>query len=174
MNPPLLLPLTHRYEVRRTDLFIAQLMGAFFSKIAMGMLIILLLFAAYAGGSGEMPEDSSTILRVLCAIVSMLFVLVFWALLQLVTVAIMAFCRKNKGVACWHTLLLTEEGLIEKTDFNETLHRWNGLHKIRTTFGYYYIFVTETVFHLVPKRSFDSPQDAQRFMDEIRQRAAIK
>jgi hypothetical protein len=171
MNPPPTLPTTHRYEVRRSDLFTAYLISVFFSKITMGMLIVLMGVAAFACSTGEMPKEYPGIVRVVAAMFGILSVLVFWGVLHLVIVTIMVFGRANKGLLGFHTLVLTEAGLVEKTDYNETLHRWNGFHKVRDSFGYLFLFVTETMYHQVPKKSFGSREEAQRFAAEIRQRS---
>ena len=41
----------------------------------------------------------------------------------------MAYARPQKGVLGPHTLVLTDEGLIERTEYNETLRRWKGLDR---------------------------------------------
>jgi hypothetical protein len=174
LNPPPQLTMTHRYEVRRTDLFIAHLLAMFYNKIIVGMLVVLMLFAAYGLGMSNEAKEYSIGVRIFTSLFAMLSVLILWVILQLILAALMVFGRKNQGIVCWHTLTITDEGLTEKTDYNQTLQRWNGFHRIRDTFGYYYIFVTEALFHLVPKKSFNSPKDAQCFMDEIRRRAGIK
>ncbi|MEY4387823.1 MAG: YcxB-like protein [Verrucomicrobiota bacterium] len=174
MNPPPLLQTTHRYELRRKDLFLAQFIGLLHSKVAIGLLILLMVYGAYTLSTSDEAMGQSLAVRILAAMFAMLIVILFWILFHLVIVSTLVFGRKHKGLLGGHTLVLTDAGLIEKTEYNENLHRWNGFHKIRDTIGYYYIFVTDTLFHLVPKRSFKSPTDAQRFIDEIRQRAALK
>src|SRR6266480_2106046 len=65
---------------------------------------------------------------------------------------------------------VTEAGLTERTDVNESLHRWTGFHKLIWTRNYFYIFVTDAIVHVVPKRAFDSEKEARVFQTAIERR----
>jgi len=70
-----------------------------------------------------------------------------------------------------HVLEITEEGLIERTDYNETLHRWPSIGRILSLCGYLYIYVSDTNAHQVPKGCF-SPQEIETFEADLRTRAS--
>jgi len=78
----------------------------------------------------------------------------------------------NRGLVGEHLLEVTEAGLIERTDVNESLHRWTGFHKLISTRKYFYIFVTDAIVHVVPKRAFDSENEARVFQTAIERRGS--
>ena len=78
---------------------------------------------------------------------------------------------QHRGVIGKHTLQITDEGLIERTDVNEAISKWAGLHKVVSGPKYLYIYVTESNAHIVPKRYFPS-HGIEGFAAELRSRAA--
>jgi hypothetical protein len=101
----------------------------------------------------------------LCALV-----FTFMAVLQVVFQVFWTFLNKNRGVLGVHELEIRNEGLAERTDVNESMHRWSGFHKISRTRRFLFIFVTDNIVHYVPVRCFPSNEDAKRFQDEIQRR----
>jgi hypothetical protein len=81
-----------------------------------------------------------------------------------------AFLFKQRGVVGKHVLQITEQGLVESTDFNESLHKWPSVCRILSLWGYLYIYVSDMNTHQVPKRYF-SPQEIADFEGELRARA---
>ena len=81
------------------------------------------------------------------------------------------FVNKNRGVIGEHTLEIRDDGLLEKTAVNESLHRWAGFHKIQASRSYLFVFVTDNIVHYVPLRSFVSADAAKEFRDELQRRA---
>ena len=88
----------------------------------------------------------------------------------LIPVVLMLFFRKYRGLLGQHELEIRDDGLVERTDVNESLHRWTGFHKVVTTRRFLYIYVTDSNFHIVPKKSFASKPDALLFQSEIEKR----
>jgi len=152
-------------------LFIGHLIAIRHSRLIMGMLLILLVFAGVQGFVAT-PEATEypLVVRSIAAIIWIILALVFFGIIQLITVAIIAYGREHKGLLGVHTLVLTQEGLIERTDYNETLHRWKGFHRIRETSRYLYLYVSEVLYHQIPKRSFTSGEEMRSFLDEIKSR----
>ena len=152
-----------------------QLIAIRFSRILVGMFICLLVYGAISGFSipaTEAPgEPPSLVLRFASAVMAMIFLSVFATIGQVIVTAIMAYAREQKGVIGKHTLVLTDDGLIERTDYNETLHRWKGLFRVRESGHYIFLYVTEAQYHLMPKCSFASVDEMRSFLDEIQGRA---
>ena len=91
------------------------------------------------------------------------------AIMGLVT----SFTGRHRGVLGRHTLEITDEGLRERTDVNDTLHRWPGLTRVFSVGGYLFIYLGESTAHFqVPKRGF-SPEVFKKFEAEIRRRANL-
>jgi len=78
--------------------------------------------------------------------------------------------NKDRGVLGEHEIEVRDEGLVERTDVNESTHRWSGFYKIKRTSKFIFIFVTDNIVHYVPMRCFPSNEDANRFQDEIEKR----
>ena len=95
----------------------------------------------------------------------MAFLLFFQAIAGLAS----AFLMKHKGVVGQHTLEITEAGLIERTEVNETLHRWPGVCRMFSFLGYLFIYVGEHNVHQVPKRNL-APEVIANFETELRAR----
>lgn len=96
------------------------------------------------------------------------FVSVFTIAVTLVTVLF----RKYRGFLGKHELEIRDEGLIERTDINESLHRWAGFHKIVLTRRHLFIYVTDNNAHVVPRRCFATESELLAFRDELLRRTA--
>ena len=71
-----------------------------------------------------------------------------------------AFVFKQRGVVGEHTLEITERGLSERTEYNESLARWPSIRRLHSTRRYLYIYISDFNFHPVPKRCFDKEKIA--------------
>jgi hypothetical protein len=80
------------------------------------------------------------------------------------------FVNKNRGVVGEHTIEIRDDGLIERTAVNESLHRWPGFGKIQASRRYLFIFATDNIVHYVPLRSFPSAEAATDFRNELQSR----
>ncbi len=85
----------------------------------------------------------------------------------MVLTSCMVMFKKYRGFLGDHELEIRDEGLAERTDVNESLHRWAGFHKVVTTGRYLYIYVTDNNVHIVPRRFFASEQEQRAFRDKI-------
>lgn len=92
------------------------------------------------------------------------------ALSLIAGLATMLFFGKQRGVIGEHVIEIRDDGLMEKTAFNESLHRWNGLHKIIASPVALLVYVTEHSAHYIPIRAFPSKDEAARFEAELRSR----
>ena len=93
-----------------------------------------------------------------------------FATLQIMFQVIMLFTGRHRGVIGEHVIEIRDDGLMEKTSFNESLHRWNGLHKIVASRAAISVYVTEFQAHYIPLRAFPSKEEAARFEAELRKR----
>ena len=102
---------------------------------------------------------------------AVLFTSAMFCLVGIVTTLVMSCAvtfKKLRGLLGAHELEIRDDGLVERTEFNESVHRWRGFHKIVTTGRYLYIFVTDNSVHIVPRRHFASGEDLGAFRDEIK------
>lgn len=169
--PPLLNP--HHsitYEITRGDIFVNwmtvmlrnRLMQVF---IPVTMLICVALRLLPELGRAALP--ALLIRAALEGIGFITFLLCFQAILGLASSYLMA----HRGVLGVHTLTITEAGLIEQTDVNETLHRWEGVSRLVSLFGYLFIYIGENNSHQVPRRALPATA-LENFETALRARMA--
>jgi YcxB-like protein len=167
--PPGEAHLTIQYELRKTDLFAVNLAVVFRNRMLMLLMAVLpipLIWSTLSGPEAKaLPVAVQVAMAVLIFLAFLIIYLVFMALLILANISF----RKHRGVLGQHTLQITDEGLIERTEFNEALHKWAGMHKIISGRKYLYIYFTEFQAHTVPKRYFTS-HGIEGFEGELRKR----
>ncbi|OZB90139.1 YcxB family protein [Paenibacillus sp. XY044] len=69
-----------------------------------------------------------------------------------------------------HTITLADEGIIESTSVNESIHKWGGIRDIENNEDYIFIFLNQTMAHIIPKRAFPSTETAAVFLKEAQTR----
>lgn len=79
--------------------------------------------------------------------------------------------RPLPAVICEHVIHLTDRGLIETTEYNETLHKWNDVTKCTVTKHYVYIHLLNSGIHIIPRKFFPSDEALIRFREELEKRA---
>jgi hypothetical protein len=98
---------------------------------------------------------------------------VFNVALQIVFQVFWLFANKNRGVVGEHEFEIRDDGLVEKSPFNESLHRWAGFRKIGASRNYLYVFVTDNIVHYIPHAAFASKEEADNFRAELQRRAKV-
>ena len=76
-------------------------------------------------------------------------------------------CSADNFVAQAHAAairLLSDDGVVEKTAFNESKNLWPGIFKVTETADYIFIFITLHAAHIIPKRAFPDSESAARFV----------
>ena len=172
LPPPLPRTVSVRYRLTKGDLFRWQVYQIIRNLVLLGCFILCSTFLVVSDLS--QPDMAGRSLWFKC------FFVVFFAplfggivfLLSLVPLGLMVAFRSHRGLVGEHLLEVTETGLIERTDVNESLHRWTGFHKLISTRRYFYIFVTDAIVHVVPKRAFDSENEARVFQTAIERRGS--
>jgi hypothetical protein len=108
---------------------------------------------------------------------TILYVIVWFALMAsivwsvtVLSLALPVAFKKHKGLLGEHELEIQHEGLVERTAFNEAIHRWAGFHKVVNTRRFLLIYVTDNTAHIVPRRCFPSEQELKHFETVLRSR----
>ena len=78
----------------------------------------------------------------------------FLMLVNLALQIILVFSGKNRGLVGAMELEIRDDGLVEKTEVSESLFRWTGFHKIRSSRNFLFLYVTESNALYVPRRFF--------------------
>lgn len=164
--------LSVKFSIGKWDLVRCRMWVIFHHRF---ILLLLLACSALVGfqtafGLSTLPVAG----RLVCGVLAAAFMFCFLACFQFAVQCLWAIVRPNRGVLGMHEFEIRDDGLFEKTDVNESLHRWSGFQKIGSTRNFLFIFVTDNIVHYFPWKAFASDQDAQRFLGEIRRRANIK
>lgn len=81
-------------------------------------------------------------------------------------IMILLMSSKNNGILGKHTYTLLPEGLHEETIANEGLNKWHGVISIKPAGSYLLIQIAACLFHIIPKKSFDSSEQFEEFTSQ--------
>jgi hypothetical protein len=156
------------YELTRWDVFANWMTVIFRNRILQVFILVILLFNGWLILGPKFGTHSPG--RFLLDTLVYLATFLGWiAFLQVVLGLANAFIPKHRGGGGRHVLEITEQGLVERTDCNETLHRWPSICRVLSRWGYLYIYVSDTNSHQIPKRYF-SASEMDSFEAELRRR----
>lgn len=113
-------------------------------------MVATLLLASFAGATGGIAAG---------------FV---FSLLQMAVLT-----RASNGVLGEHTFMLCDDGLHESTAVNESMVKWSGITAVDRTPSYIYIQVAPGLFHVLPRRDFESAAAYDEFWEALRSRAKL-
>ncbi len=157
----------HSYTLNRWDLLQAQLHGLSRNRVLMFFSVASSLFAASI--TLQSPGLIAHTLFVKGCVFAFFALLmsIFIAAVTTVVLWVMILVGKHRGVLGAHSLEITPTGLIERTDFNETVFRWQGIQDVIRTRKYLYLWITDFMVFSVPLRSFESLEAARVFQSEV-------
>jgi hypothetical protein len=156
-----------KYSLARGDIF----RWHFYLLRRNRVLTIFILIASLAMAWNDLRTPQFAAYSIAVKIVYTIFLIGFmFCFVGFSTMVVMSFTvmfKKFRGFLGEHELEIRDDGLVERTSFNESLHRWAGFQKIVRTRRYLYIYVTDNNVHMVPRHYFASKQEEQAFQDEI-------
>lgn len=79
---------------------------------------------------------------------------------------VLMFSGKAPGVLGLHEYTFVEDGLLEKTDANETLIKWKGAHAVTHTASCLQIEIMPGLMHIVPRRAFPDEHRYAEFCEK--------
>jgi len=159
---------TLKYQLTRSDIFYSQFISSLRSRSLNSWNLLIALFMAYTILKG-LPGHWWSKGIVACMIIVLFFLFVSAA--NCIFLLIRSRLKSFKGLLGEHELVVTDDGLIERTPYNETLHRWAGFQKVKSTSTMLLIYVSDHQYHPVPKRSFPNDSAIQDFRNLINSRA---
>lgn len=172
-TPPILKtpnPLTVKFTLNRWDLFRLNLRVSLRNRIVILFGLVIALGMSWLIMSAPELAAYPLGLRIVTLLALTALQLLGMMLIQLTFLALYIGLKKYPGILCEHELEIRDDGLVERTSVNESLHRWAGFQKVVSNNSYLYIYVTNVMIHLVPKRYFTSEHEAQSFQHEIEKR----
>ena len=167
------------YDITRDDLFAFQWRAAFKSPRARRIrrwsylvwLIAIIVFAVLPA----IGADGFALSRVSFAFILVAFAIA--ALLQwlleapLMRVAIRRMLRDEKpdrGQLGKHHLVLSEDGVAERTAVHESRTSWSGVDRVEQDADYIFIYTSPNGAHVVPRRAFADARQAEEFCEFAR------
>lgn len=93
--------------------------------------------------------------------------ILFGFVFQLVCILFMS--KESNGILGKHEYEINSEGLYEKTNANEGIQKWQGVSSVRKTNSFILLQVSGYLFHVFPKRCFDSLDHFQEFYEQSKQ-----
>src|SRR5262249_36003484 len=133
-------------------------------------LFVLILFSAISLEAAVHHESYSLGLRILYFFV----LLAIYFGIYLVTVSLAEWFThrsrggERQGVLGEHAITLTPEALQERTPVNDSKFAWRGLFRIDSTPEHIFIFVQPNAAHIIPRRAFATPAEADAFLATAR------
>ncbi len=73
---------------------------------------------------------------------------------------------KNKGLWGPHALAIDESGVRESTEVGESSVKWQGVERVAASPSHLYIFTGSNAAHVIPRRAFAEPQQADQFFHQ--------
>lgn len=70
----------------------------------------------------------------------------------------------SKGILGAHTIVIDPEGVTERSAVGESRTTWSGVEKIDDDGQNIYLYTGPLVAHVIPKRAFRTPDDADAFL----------
>jgi YcxB-like protein len=70
---------------------------------------------------------------------------------------------KIKGVLGKHTIEISEQGIQETTEVNQSFFVWTGIYSIEYNDSCIYVFISPTRAYIIPKSSFSNEEGATNF-----------
>jgi hypothetical protein len=83
---------------------------------------------------------------------------------------VLSLVDDKPGLLGEHTIKLSDEGITESTSVNEGIYNWDGIRSIEQNERYIFIFLNQTMAHIIPKRAFVDPESASLFLQEVQSR----
>ncbi|HUQ20380.1 MAG TPA: YcxB family protein [Gemmatimonadaceae bacterium] len=73
--------------------------------------------------------------------------------------------RPDKGRIGRHTIVLDNEGVLERTLVGETRSAWPGIEKVEQDENYLYIYTAPGAAHIIPRHAFRNADEANAFFE---------
>lgn len=162
-----------RFNLTRSDLFKLRTAALMSSRPLLAVLLLIAVFCAYSGFTAESVAGKAVAHKVCSAIFETLIVLGIGFFGGMLLNVLQCLTTKGRGVLGEHTLEIADEGLIETTEYNTSLHRWSGFHKLKQSHGFLWIYVTDTKAHVVPLRRPLLEGNLSILLDQLRSKVKL-
>ena len=158
------------YRLKRGDVFWGMLHAVARNRFNLVFYFVLAGVMSSLAFTDAALRQETIAYKTIYLLLSVIFTLCLASIAMIVFALAMAFMRPLRGIVGAHCIELRDDGILESTDINQSLHRWSGIRRIRRTGAYLQIYVTDFMYHSIPISAFQSPHDADAFLNKIRRR----
>jgi YcxB-like protein len=174
-------PLEIEYELTRDDLYAFQWRGVFVTargrrarrNTYLTWVLAILIFAIVPaiGADGFVISRVSFTFIVVAILIAFLFqwCLERW-LIRRTILRLLQDEKPDKGHLGRHTLVVSQHGVVESTAVGESRTAWGGVDRIEQDPHYIFIYTSPAAAHIIPKRAFREPEEADAFYQFSRAR----
>lgn len=156
-----------KYSLQRKDIMAWHIYVMFHNRFLIGFLVVVNSILFLINLRATEVAGRTIGFKLIYSLTATLMLTCFAIAGTMLVMFLMVATKKFRGVLGEHELDIQEEGLVERTEFNQTVHRWKGFHKIVSTRKHLYIYVTDNNAHVVPRRCFSSVTEEQMFRSEL-------
>lgn len=148
------------YEIRKYDYWNFIKYSMFHSTSTRNMNIVIFLIMAFIFGQRIMKNPSPILQD---NISRFLFDLIVFGLLYYLLLWISYMVKSSNHLGS-QTVTLSEDGIKESTPLNKGFYKWQGIRNIKSNNLYIFIFITDSMGIIIPKRAFPSVVEADNFL----------
>jgi len=149
------------------DLLQGRMLAIFSSRMLRGFYLLLTVFVVFLSLHDSVVREYSAAYQTVYVAIELLVILGGSLLAVVVFSAIQVLATEGKGLIGEHSLRVTDEGLEETTEYNTSINRWSGFHRIKKRGSIYLLYITETSAHIVPTKRPPLEGDFASFFREI-------
>lgn len=73
----------------------------------------------------------------------------------------------NENIYIKRKIVLSDEGILEKSSIGESYLNWDKVGKIEETNEYIYVYISSVSAHIIPKRVFKDKNEEEMFIREL-------
>ncbi|MDD5263045.1 MAG: YcxB family protein [Methylacidiphilales bacterium] len=158
------------YNLTRLDLLHARVVRLLANRPQIVLLLAISGFFLITAFTQEANASKDVTYKIIYAGIEIVFVVGAGLVGGVLMIVAQCLTTKGKGVLGKHTLEVTDEGLVETTEYNTSIHRWPAFHKVTKSRGFLWIFVTDSLIHIVPLKRPLLEGNLADFVEQIKRR----
>jgi hypothetical protein len=156
-----------RYNLSRLDLFKARMVALMSCRPLIAVVLLIAALSIIGTFTQESLTGKPFGFKVVYLSLQTVFVIGGGLFFATLVNALRCLTAKAKGVIGTHTLEITDEGLVETTEYNTSLYRWSAFHKLKKSKRFLWIYVTDLAAYAVPLKRPLLEGDVTVFMEKI-------
>jgi hypothetical protein len=72
---------------------------------------------------------------------------------------------RNENILGEHHMVLSDEGIVDKTSKGETRVTWSGINELKENDQYIYLYNSAVSGYILPKREFENVEEIRRYIN---------